>query len=257
MHLGTTLDRAVVLCRLDLKAVQQRSLTGNGFMGTQRVNFQTVTTHEPDQRCAAFMPPQGDMCEGGQIVPMVLEVPTLRRNKFRVPRFIGTQRARFRMEDAHEPFQQSGRAVVPRRLDVKAAQQRSLTGNGFMGTQRVNFQTVTTHEPDQRCAAFMPPQGDMCEGGQIVPMVLEVPTLRRNKFRVPRFIGTQRARFRMEDAHEPFQQSGRAVVPRRLDVKAAQQRSPIVNGLQIVSHRRITPFLHLRETRSRDPCRLR
>ena len=31
------------------------------------------------------MPLKGDICEGIPIVPMLLEVPTLRRNKFRDP----------------------------------------------------------------------------------------------------------------------------------------------------------------------------
>ena len=37
------------------------------------------------------MPLQGDICESILIVPQLLEVPTLWRNKFRDPRFIVTK----------------------------------------------------------------------------------------------------------------------------------------------------------------------
>ena len=41
------------------------------------------------------MPLQCGICEGIRIVPMVLDMSTLKRNKFRDPRFMGTTRARF------------------------------------------------------------------------------------------------------------------------------------------------------------------
>ena len=46
------------------------------------------------------MPLQCDICESIQIVPMLLDMTTLRRNKFRDPRFMGAKRARFRKESA-------------------------------------------------------------------------------------------------------------------------------------------------------------
>ena len=49
------------------------------------------------------MPLQCDICEGIRIVPMLLDVPTLRRNKFRDPRFMGTRRVNFLMGALHEP----------------------------------------------------------------------------------------------------------------------------------------------------------
>ena len=36
------------------------------------------------------------------MVPMLLDVPTLRRNKFRDPRLMGTRRVNFQMEALHE-----------------------------------------------------------------------------------------------------------------------------------------------------------
>ena len=48
------------------------------------------------------MPLQRDMCEGGQIVPMLLDMPTLRRNKFLDPRFKGTGRVNFQSGALHE-----------------------------------------------------------------------------------------------------------------------------------------------------------
>ena len=48
------------------------------------------------------MPLQRNICEGIRIVPMLLDVPTLRRNKFRDPRFMGTRRVNFQMRAVHE-----------------------------------------------------------------------------------------------------------------------------------------------------------
>ena len=45
------------------------------------------------------------------------------------------------------------------------------------------------------------------------------------------FMDTKRVKSRMEALSEQFQQSGRAVVPRRPDIGAAQQRSPTMNGI--------------------------
>ena len=45
---------------------------------------------------------QGGMCEGIRIVPMLWDVATLRRNKFRDPRIMGAKRARFRKGAVHE-----------------------------------------------------------------------------------------------------------------------------------------------------------
>ena len=44
------------------------------------------------------MPLQGGMCEGVQIVPMLWDMPTLRRDESRDPRIMGTERARSRKE---------------------------------------------------------------------------------------------------------------------------------------------------------------
>ena len=72
----------------------------------------------------------------------------------------------------------------------------------------------------------MPLQGAICEGIRIVPMLLDVLMLRRNKFRDPRLIVTRHVNFQLEATHESCPEFGRAVVPRRLSIEAAQQRSP-------------------------------
>lgn len=51
-------------------------------------------------------------------------------------------------------------------------------------------------------------------------------TLRSRHALEYRFMGTKRVKPRKGATHEPLQQSGRAVVPRRLDFGAAQQHSP-------------------------------
>ena len=73
------------------------------------------------------MPLQCDICEGIRIVPMLLDVPTLRRNKFRDPRFMGTRRVRFRLEALLESCRDFGRAAeqhnptVPPRKSFQAS----------------------------------------------------------------------------------------------------------------------------------------
>ena len=47
------------------------------------------------------MPLQGDIFEGIRVVPMLLDVLTLRRNKFRDPRFMGTRRVNCPKEATH------------------------------------------------------------------------------------------------------------------------------------------------------------
>ena len=50
------------------------------------------------------MPLQCGICEGIRVVPMLLDVPTLRQNKFRDPRFMGTKRVKFRKKTLLEPL---------------------------------------------------------------------------------------------------------------------------------------------------------
>ena len=157
------------------------------------------------------MPLQCDICERIPIFPILLDIPTLRRNKFRDPRIMRTRSTTSGEGSPPEPFQQSGRAVVPRRLSIEAAQQHSPTRKRFMVTNRVNFRNEATREPDQRCAAFMPLQCDICERIPIFPMLLDMPSLRRNKFRDPRIIRTRSTTSGKGPTNEPFQQSGRAV----------------------------------------------
>ena len=45
----------------------------------------TGSLHESFERCAVFMPLQCDICERIRILRMLLDMPTLRRNKFRFP----------------------------------------------------------------------------------------------------------------------------------------------------------------------------
>ena len=222
------IGRAVLPRRFGIKAAQQRSPTGKRFMVTKRVIiFRKGAAHEPCERCAAFMPLQCGICEGIRIVPMLLDVLTLRRNKFRDPRIMGTKRVNFRKRVTQEPCGDFGRAVLPRRLDIKAVQQHSPTRKRFMVTKRVIvFRKSATQEPSERCAAFMPLQCDNCEGIQIVPMLQCVPTLRRNKFRDPQFMGTKHVNFRKRVTQEPCGDFGRAALLRRLDMKAVRQHSP-------------------------------
>ena len=76
----------------------------------------------------------------------------------------------------------------------------------------------------------MPLQCDICEGIRIVPMLLDVPTLRRNKFRDPRFKATKRAQSRKRAAHNPRHDIGRAALRRRLDIEAVRQHGPTKEG---------------------------
>ena len=154
-----------------------------------------LPSHKPCERCAAFMPLQCDICKGIRIVPMLLDMPTLKRNKFRDPRIMGTKRLNFRKKLTQEPCCDFGREVLPRRLDMKAAQQRSPTGKRFIVTKcMIFFRMGASHKPCERCAAFMPLQCGICEGIRIVPMLLDVPTLKRNKFRDPRIMVTKHAK---------------------------------------------------------------
>ena len=160
------------------------------------------------------MPLQCDMCKGIRIVPMHLEVLTLRRNKFRVPRFIVTRCAESPMEVTQEPCLDFGRAVLPRRLDMKVAQQRSPTRKRFMVTKRVIiFRKGATHEPRERCAAFMPLQCSICEGIRIVRMLLDEPTLKRNKFRDPRIMSSRRTVSRTGNGSESANLLTRSITP--------------------------------------------
>ena len=95
--------RAALLCRFDVKAVRQHSPTEKLFMALMRVqSLEIYPLHEPCDRRAAFMPLQCDICEGIRIVPMLLDMPALRRNKFRDPRFIFTKHAKFRKGAPHD-----------------------------------------------------------------------------------------------------------------------------------------------------------
>ena len=68
---------------------------------------------------------------------MLLDMLTLKRNKFRDPRITGTKREKFREWFTQEPFCDFGWATLPRRLDMEAVQQHSPTRKRFMGTRRV------------------------------------------------------------------------------------------------------------------------
>ena len=96
------------------------------------------------------------------------------------------------------PCHEFGRAALPRRFGIKAVRQHSPTKKGVMGTKRVKSRKGTTLEPCERIAAFMPLQCEICEGIRIVPILLDVPTLRRNKFRDPRIMGAKRAKSRID-----------------------------------------------------------
>ncbi len=52
--------RAVLPRRFSIGAAQQRSPTKKGFIVTRSANFRKGATHEFSERCAAFMPLQGD-----------------------------------------------------------------------------------------------------------------------------------------------------------------------------------------------------
>ena len=65
------------------------------------------------------MPLQCDICEGIQIVPMLLDVLTLRRNEFRDPRFRAQESMSFRMVTLHRPCQDIGRMVLLCRLGIQ------------------------------------------------------------------------------------------------------------------------------------------
>ena len=71
---------------------------------------------------AAFMPLQCGICEGIRIVLMLLDMPTLRRNKFRVPRFMGTKRAKFRKGFPMNFVVTLVGLALPRHLSIGTAQ---------------------------------------------------------------------------------------------------------------------------------------
>lgn len=74
-----------------------------------------------------------------------------------------------------------------------------------------------------RIATFRSLQCDICEGVRIVPKFLDVPTLRRNKFRVP--VHGHKAREISKEGflHEPIRKNGRE----------ALLRSPFQNGFSV------------------------
>ena len=126
--------RAALLCRLDIGAVQQRSPTVNGFMGTRPANFRMGATHEQD--CGLSHSAAHRTC---------------RRHRLTFTQF------------------------------------QVLACCGLGQTTVGNMEALPTQEPCERCAAFMPLQCDISEGIRIVLTLLDVPTLRRNKFRDPIF----------------------------------------------------------------------
>ena len=119
-------------------------------------------------------------------------------------RFMNTIRVHFsEVFPTHELRQNIGRAVLPCRLDLKAVRQHSPTRKRFMVTKRVIiFRKGATLEPRERCAAFMPLQCSICEGIRIVRMLLDEPTLKRNKFRDPRIMSSRRTVSRMGAGYE-------------------------------------------------------
>ena len=106
---------------------------------------------------------------------------------------------------SHKPCQDIGRAALLRRLDIGAAQQ---------------------HSPTQWCAAFMPLQCAIFESVRIAPMLWDVPTLRRNKFRDPPFIDTRRPKSQTKAALKSYPNIGRAAMLRIFDIGAAQLHCP-------------------------------
>ena len=115
------------------------------------------TAHEPCERCAAFMPLQCCICEGIRIVPILLDVPTLKRNKFRDPRFLGTKCVYFRKGATHNPCRDLGRAALPRRLDLKAVRQHSPAAHGFKATIRFqSLEVFPTRESLDSPPGFVP-----------------------------------------------------------------------------------------------------
>ena len=72
-------------------------------MVTKRVIiFRKGATQEPCERCAAFMPLQCDSRESIRSVSMLLDVPTLKRNKFRDPRIMSSRLTESQMGDGYE-----------------------------------------------------------------------------------------------------------------------------------------------------------
>ena len=95
------------MCSRDVNNLQQAGnstlsmeVKSRFWVGSRRlIGF---VADEPCERCAAFMPLQCGICEGIRIVPILLDMSTLRRNKFRDPRFMVTKRVKFRKETTHE-----------------------------------------------------------------------------------------------------------------------------------------------------------
>ena len=81
-------------------------------MVSTRAQLRMQVLHEPSERCAAFMPLQCCIWKGIRIVPMLLDVPTLKRNKFRDPRIMVAKRANFRKGATQELRHDIGRAAA-------------------------------------------------------------------------------------------------------------------------------------------------
>ena len=88
-----------------------RECCSNHDMDTMRMktSVTNLLAHEPYEKCAAFMPLQCGICEGSPIVPMLLDMPALRRDESRDPLCKGTKCMKTQKGDLLE----MGR-VVPR-----------------------------------------------------------------------------------------------------------------------------------------------
>ena len=71
------------------------------------------------------MPLQCDICESIRIVPMLLDVPTLRRNKFRDPRFMGSSYVYFQMGGFPFASVHPMISIVEHQADAYRVRQRS------------------------------------------------------------------------------------------------------------------------------------
>ena len=85
------------------------------------------------------MPLQCGIFEGFRSISMLLDVPMLKRNKFRDPRFRITKRVTSEKGPTHEPCRDIGRALLLCRLGMKAVRQHSPTRKRFMVTKPVIF----------------------------------------------------------------------------------------------------------------------
>ena len=125
----------------------------------------------------------------------------------------------------------------------------------FMSSKPTKPRKGALHEPCERCSAFMPLQCCICEGIRVVPMLLDVPAQRRNKFRDPRFMGTRCAEFPIEATQEPCGDFGRAALPRRFGIKAVQQHSPTTKRFNVTKHLSSGTRWYLSKLKQRE-CRL-